>query len=79
MQAKWVEREVRIYRLQEYEEARSGAAVHEDWVGEPLQRHCCNSLARLKLRDTPICVDANKKLIYDSMERYPMKLCKGAD
>ncbi len=25
-----------------------------------------------------ICVDANKKLIYDSMERYPMKLSKGA-
>ncbi len=25
-----------------------------------------------------ICADANKKLIYDSMERYPMKLCKGA-
>ncbi len=24
-----------------------------------------------------ICVDANKKLIYNSMDRYPMKLCKG--
>ncbi len=30
--AKWVEREVRTYRFQEYEEARSGAMVDEEWL-----------------------------------------------
>ncbi len=79
MQAKWVEREVRNYRLQEHEEARSGAAVHEDWLVNRCSGIAVVHLLGLKLRDTPICVDANKKLIYDSMERYPMKLCKGAD
>lgn len=73
--AKFIEREVRTYKLVPYDDVLHNRPVEIDWLLTKLEGVALVLVYGSETVIHIVCIDGRKKLIYDCVEACPMTLC----